>query len=144
MTQDFTVTKLASFPALEQSEEAPGTDCSRMREVSLVTCVVRTVRYTNHAIIEQSISLYLLISYTVEICPLWHTFGGFEVKMLSLSKERITSFTCHSVYLEWPNRRIIFASEELSVFIPSSFSFRRSMVNGSHLSRRRNRLTNRG
>ena len=59
-------------------------------------------------------------------------------------KGNITSFTCHSVYLEWTKQANNFASEELNVFIASSSSLRWSMVNGRHLSDRRNRLTNQG
>ena len=41
---------------------------------------LHTICYTNHALTKQSISVYLLISHTAEICSLWDALGGFKVK----------------------------------------------------------------
>ena len=118
---------------------------------------LHTICYTNHALTKQSILVHLLISHTAELCSLSDTFEGFQsqnvialttmaciISFRATSKGKITSFTCHSAYLEWTNGRIIFASEELRVFVTSLSSFRQNMVNGRHLSNRRNRLTKRG
>ena len=38
---------------------------------------LHTICYTKHALTTQSISVYLLINHTAELCSLWDTFGGF-------------------------------------------------------------------
>ena len=114
--------------------------------------------YTKHTLTKQSISVYLLISHTAVMLSVRYIRGVLMSKMLSLwqqrlvsshsgrwtSKGKITSFTCHIVYLEWTNGRIIFESKELSIFIATLSSFQRSVVNSMQLSHWRNRLTNRG
>ena len=60
--------------------------------------------------------------YRFDCTGLYHLIQGDRWT----SKAKITSFTCHSVYLEWTNGWITFASEGLSVSITSVSSFWRS------------------
>ena len=78
---------------------------------------LHTIRYTNHALTKQSISVYLLISHSYALCEV-HS-GGFKVKnAIALTaqlvsshsgqsmnfKGIVTSFKWHSAYLQWTNR----------------------------------------
>ena len=88
MSDHFT---LASFPGARKIGESAW--YTLFVHVRSLFGNLHTIHYTNHALTKQSISVYLLISHTAELCSLWDTFrgGGFKSKMLSLSQQRLVS-----------------------------------------------------
>ena len=144
---------LASFPGSRAGEEErePGTHCSRMRQVPLVTCtLLRCTKITVN-------SAYLLKGHTAWLYSFWDSYGRFLSQKQyrfagdSLhcfvrsdrwtSKEKIASVTCCSVWLESTNAWTIPACEELSALVAPSSSSTQSMVRDRHLLCGRSRHT---
>ena len=132
-----------------EEEREPGTYCSRMHQVSLVTCIL--LRYTK---ITVNFCLPAETVHCIVLLPVGTHTGGFEVKnnialtvivcivsfeaIGELQKERLHHSRAPAFKLEWTNTWTIPASEELSTFVahlPSSST--RSVVGGSHLLYRR-------
>ena len=125
----------------------PGTHCSRMRQVPLVTCIL--LRYTLKL---RSISAYLLKAALHRYTPCGIHTSDFEVKnnialtvtVCIASFEVIgelqrASVTCQSVKLEWTNAWTIPASKEPSTFLAPSSLSTHSVVSGRQLLYERSR-----
>ena len=86
--------QVASFPGSRAGEEErePGTHCSRMRQVPLVTCIL--LRYTKITVN----SAYPLKGCTAWLYSFWHPYRRFS-KSKTISLRRWQSTLLHSKWL---------------------------------------------